>query len=532
MNDFTEAAKIWRLYSRGRDHHHRANLYGNTDMAHRFFEGDQWHGLECSGELMPMYNFIQPACEYKIAMVALKSMSLYFSHIGQNEREAIICKALNRMAMSFWEKGKLDKRIWEIVREACIAGDSYLYFFDSGFNNQVIDNTDIYFADEQQKDIQKQRYIIISERRLVCEVKEEARKNKISEDEIMLIVPDDDTSTLPGKEAKNEVKDEAEKCSCLLYLTKKDGNVCFTRSTRTVVYQPETVIEGMTLYPIASFVWLPKKGSARGRGEVSQLIPNQIECNRLLARRVISTKLSAFPKPVYSESAVINPEDIDRVGAKIEVSGGAEKIFDAFGYVQPSPISPDARVLQEELISTTQRMACAGDAALGNVNPERASGAAIVAARDQSAMPLNEQSAALRQFAEDIALIWLDMICAYNPHMLALSNQGETYFISTDDIRKMQPDIRVDVSPADPYSRYAREQYLMELLKSGQIEFEEFVLSLDDQGAVPKGTLEEILRMRGEKMYEQALQMQNKAFNIQDQAGGFYPGDNLQMPVM
>ena len=56
--------------------------------------------------------------------------------------------------------------------------------------------------------------------------------------------------------------------------------MCAWRSTKTVVYQPETRIEGMTLYPIAGYSWKPKKGSARGEGDVWDKIPNQISINK------------------------------------------------------------------------------------------------------------------------------------------------------------------------------------------------------------------------------------------------------------
>ena len=47
MGDPTEA---WKLYEKGRDHHNTINLYQDTEMAHRFYQGDQWYGLESGGE--------------------------------------------------------------------------------------------------------------------------------------------------------------------------------------------------------------------------------------------------------------------------------------------------------------------------------------------------------------------------------------------------------------------------------------------------------------------------------------------------
>lgn len=497
VDDSKDITEIWKLYQIGEDHHNKASLYTKTDKAHKFFEGDQWDGLQSGGEVLPMFNFIQPTCEYKIAMVALKSMRIEYTNVEYSE-------ILSEMANTLWEISVMDKRMWEIVKEACIAGDAWIYFYDKLYHSQLIDNINIYLADEQQRDIQQQRYVLIYERRPVGDVREDARANGIADDEIELILPDDETHNQAG-DAANEVKNQEDgKCSCLLYMRKdENGDVCFTRATKHVVYQPEQAVDGMKVYPVASYVWLPRKGSARGRGEVEGMIPNQIECNRLLARRALSAKVSAFPRPVYS-TALANPQDIDRVGIALKVNGSVERVGDAFTYIQPASMSQDAHLLQEELINTTQRMASTGDAALGNVNPEKASGAAIVAARDQAAIPLNEQSAMFRQFIEDVARIWFDMLCAYHPNGLP---DGKDGVIPVELLRAGQPEIKVDVEQIDPISRLGREQVMRMDMEAQRITFDEFVEALPEDAVTPKGAYKEMLDRRAMQAQMQAQMM-------------------------
>ncbi len=288
-----------------------------------------------------------------------------------------------------------------------------------------------------------------------------------------------------------------DKCSCILYLELKNGALHFTRTTRNVIYQPETAIDGLSVYPIASLCWMRKKNSARGNGEVTQLIPNQIAANRLLARREISTKMTAFAKPVYSSTGIANIEDVDKVGVALEVTGSVQRVADAFAYVAPAPMSADAHNLQLELVCQTRELAGAGDAALGNINPEQASGSAIIAVRDQAAIPLNEQIALFRQFIEDIALIWYEVWMAYNPNGLEVETEEGILILSQEELRDMKVGIRVDVSPTNPYSKYAQEQSLGSVLASGHITFEEYVEALDDDAIVPKSKLQEILKKRG-----------------------------------
>ena len=60
---------------------------------------------------------------------------------------------------------------------------------------------------------------------------------------------------------------------------KKEGKVLFSSATRWVEIEND-IETGLSLYPVAHFIWEEKKGSARGEGEVRYLIPNQIEVNR------------------------------------------------------------------------------------------------------------------------------------------------------------------------------------------------------------------------------------------------------------
>ena len=159
-----EATHIWQKYQKGKNHHNQLNLYRNTEKAFRFFEGDQWHGVSNADEL-PVYNFIAPTVEYKSTMVSMQQVQIVFNAQGDFSKEAEkICADLNTYAQQHWEAQKMDYLCWRIVRDACISGDSYVYFYNRNLDAQVIDNTAVYLADEQQRDLQKQEYIIQEKR--------------------------------------------------------------------------------------------------------------------------------------------------------------------------------------------------------------------------------------------------------------------------------------------------------------------------------------------------------------------------------
>lgn len=522
---------IWSKYENIKDQHHTINLNNKSEKCHNFFDGKQWRGIaHIKEDELPFLNIVQPTVEYKVAMIAQQEMTMTFSPMNNTAEIEYqkVCDALNEFAKQKWELKKMDVKCWEVVKNACITGDSYIYFYDGDLNAQIIDNINVFLSDEQEHDIQKQKFIIIYERRNVSDVIADAKANGIKEKDIKNIVSDEDTDNLTT-DAKNEVKNNTDgKCSCLLMLKKdENGVVTVSRSTKLVEYQKETKIfsesedkqnsVALKIYPIAPFVWQKKKGSSRGIGEVEQLIPNQVSINKNLANRELAIKQVAYPKPVINESKILNPEMIDTIGATIKITDSSVQNIDNYiKYLNPQNISPDAKEFCDELIRMTRELAGAGDSALGNVDPTKASGTAIIAVQDQSAIPLNEQKATFKQFIEDIALIWYQLWITYNPQGIEVSitetdqfTQEEietTITIPTNVLQEMKVNIKIDVSPNSPFSKMAQQQSLDNLFSSGKIEFEEYIEALDDNSSVPKVKLQRIIDKRKAKAEELARQ--------------------------
>ena len=196
-----------------------------------------------------------------------------------------------------------------------------------------------------------------------------------------------------------------------------------------------------------------------------------------------------------------NPESITKIGTAIKVSGPAvSNISDVFGYISPSPMSGEAKQLQDEFIKVTQQLHGAGSLFVGQIDPQKASGAAIVAVQEQAAIPLGENTASFHRLIEDVANIWLDMWICYHPDGMKLGYEKDesymNYIVPQHILRKMKFNIRVDISPVNPFSKYAREQSLENALVNNHITFEEFVSVLDDDSTAPKGKFEDVIKKR------------------------------------
>ena len=184
-------------------------------------------------------------------------------------------------------------------------------------------------------------------------------------------------------------------------------------------------------------------------------------------------------------------------------------------------MSADVEKLQNELIQLSRDLAGAGDIATGDVDPESASGKAILAVQQAAQQPLVEQLGALKQFIEDLARIWLDMFTTYSDEGLTLEeevqdeNTGEEAVqlveVPATVLEELKASVKVDVTPKGAFDKYAQEVSLENLLKNGFFnvqrlgELKIYVELLDDDSVMPKQKLEEAIELMEEEQRKIAL---------------------------
>lgn len=536
---------IWLKYRKSHDYMQLKRIVSKTDRNWQFYIGNQWVGMKTGGEDLPSMNIIKPIVKYKVSTVSQQNLTANYSDASADNQTTYesLYRELNRKFDLAWDKAKMTDFAWKNNKAAAIQGESYAYFWSTEINDtpQLISNTSIMFGDENLEDIQEQPYILIRERLELKDVVERAKANGIEEVEYSAIATDSETEDVVYN--KDEVSD---KVTSLLYMTKINGVVNVARTTKTCVYEPlrplagirnGVAVGGLTTYPIIPFKWEPKPNSMRGVGEVECLLPNQIELNKTLARRAMAVKLAAFPRLAYDTTAIDNPADLDKVGKAIGVTtGNAQSISQAIAYLNASNISSDADALFNDLINQTKDLAGAGDNALGNVDPERASGQAIIAVRDQTQVPLNEQINGFKRWVEDVAMLWFDMLITYHPDEFEVDvhtevtdpvtgvsqDVTERRKMSVEEVLKVRPTVRIDISEDNKWTKLAEQQSADNLLKEQAITFEEWVEICGEDGPVPKGKLQKIVQERQAKARIQAQiqqqQMQQQAAMAQQQA--------------
>ena len=518
---------IWGLYEKGRNYHRLTGIYTDTDRNYQFYNGDQWQGAKL-GDVEPVQkNFIKPIVKYKIAVIHDNLYAVNYSSENFENRELYqeserYCDMLNRYARRIWEKDKMDFKGRRITKDAAINDEGIIYvdFDEENMTpvNEIIDKNDIYYGDENNDDIQSQPYIIIRKRMPVVNAIELALAYGMSEDKTAFIIGDNETFDQSGESAKEEVDD---KVTILYKMYKMKGTVHFAVSGRWVEIAND-VDTGLKVYPVAHFVWEEKKGSARGEGEVRYLIPNQIEVNRTEVRRVLTVKYQAYPQKVADMSKIANPSALNTVGGTIKTNGTpVDDVHKIVGTIPPAQMSPDVVKLQEDLIQMTRELAGAGETATGQVNPEAASGRAILAVQQASQAPMTEQKESYKNFIEDLARIWLEYLVVYSVEGVNLEeeitdpNTGEETVVLVNvpqvTLEQLKASVKIDVTPKGVYDKFAQEQTIENLMMNGFFtaqrvsELETYASVLDDDSVAPKMKIMEAIEHMKEEQRKIAM---------------------------
>lgn len=538
--------EIWELFEKGRNYHRRIGIYTDTDRNYRFYNGNQWEGAKL-GDIEPVQkNFIKPIVKYKVSVIHDNLYSVVYS--SQNfenrafQKEASrYCDLLNGYIHKLWEKDKMDFKGRRITKDAAINDEGIIYVNFDRENmtpvHEVIKKNDIYYGNENDDDIQNQPYILIRKRMPVANAIEFALSEGMSESDIPYIVGDTDTHEESGESAKEEVDNMV---TVVYKMYKKDKTVHYSIATRFVDIVKDTDT-GLSLYPIAHFVWEEKEGSARGEGEVRYLIPNQIEVNKTESRRVLSVKLQAYPTKIYNKAKITNPDAINRVGVAIAANDQTvDDVNKLVGVIPPAQMSPDVKQLQEDLIMVTRELAGAGDTATGQVNPESASGRAILAVQQASQAPMTEQKEGYKNFCEDVARIDLEYLVVYSEDGVMMEEEvtdpmtGEEYVqmvnVPQTVLQQLQASVKIDITPKSVYDRFAMEQTLENFLLNGMFmpqnlpQLKAYVGALPDDSVAPKQLLLDVIE-NVEETQRQIAQINAEAQLMQQKAQQFLMED-------
>jgi hypothetical protein len=217
-----------------------------------------------------------------------------------------------------------------------------------------------------------------------------------------------------------------------------------------------------------------------------------------------------------------------------------EDVHKIVGIIPPAQMSPDVVKLQEDLINMTRDLAGAGDTATGQVNPESASGRAILAVQQASQAPMTEQKESYKNFIEDVARIWLEYIIVYSENGIQMEDTvtdpmtGEETVqlvpVPQTALQQLQATVKIDITPKSVYDRFAQEQTIENLMMNGLLhpqrmgELKIYYKILPDDCVAPKVAIGEAIEYMEEEQRRIAM-MDSQAQMMKQRAGQFLMGD-------
>ena len=541
-----EETDVFALYSQSESYARMIGMYEDTDKNFKFYNGNQWEGVKLKGIEPVQLNFIRPIIRFKVGTMNQNLWAINYSAENYENKNFMqtamkVCDLLNKKSAKMWENDNRDYKIRAITKTAAINDEAPVYIEYDEDNNQttftLLSKNDIYYGNENDSDIQSQPYILVKQRMPLINARNLAEEYGVSKEDIENILPDGETFEESGESAKYE-KDDMVTIVTKLY--KKDGTVYFCKSARSVIIKKDTNT-GLHLYPIVHFVWEEKEGSARGEGEVRGLIPNQIEVNKILTRRLVVTKSTAYPIKAVNTKYISNPNDINTIGGTLRTeSEAAIDINKIFAISTPAQMSPDVEKLQQDLIDISRSLAGASESATGDIRPDEASGKAILAVQQAQQLPLVEQVATLKRFIEDAARIELDMMIVYNTKGMKLEEEiedpisGEKVYQLVDIpgsvLQELKANVKVDITPVSAFDRYAQELSLENLLKAGWFapdrigQLKSYVETLPDNSTMPKQRIMDMIE-RQEREQEKIAQIKAQAQDMIQRANSFINAD-------
>lgn len=495
------AQSIWTEYQKGVSYNTSLDLYETVKKNENFYIGKQWEGVNAPDLPKPVINVLKRVVSYFISMIVSDDIAADFTpFIGSDELD-LQAKLLNDQIEQVMEQCALHDLSREIIRDAAVDGDGCLYFYfdpdaESGqeakgrIRAEMIDNSCVMYGNPYSQDLQNQPYVMISMRKTLAHVREEARSLGVSEDMIESIKADDDDNLYnPSSDRSDDL------VTVVLKLYKQNGTVWAVKSTKDIILREPWDL-GYALYPIAMMRWERMKNSFHGVSALSAMIPNQIAINQLFAMAIHHVKSMAFPKVIYDASKI--PNWSNKVGQAIGTIGNPNDAV-ATGFRAPD-MSAQVLDLIDRLIQKTLEFMGASDATLGNVKPDNTS--AIIAVQKSSAMPLELQKMEFYRFTEEYIRVIVDMIRVdYGTRDVSVITDGVEQIISYDfgQLSPANLNMNVDVGSSAYWSELMQIQTLDNLFTKGIItDAITYLEGVPDGYIKGKGKIIEKLRERQE----------------------------------
>lgn len=544
MND--KATIIWNQYQSSLNYFDRSGLTKEWDDAENFYEGKHWPKITKRTKNMPrpVVNLCAMIADNKKAGILSEKLKLFYTPtelFGEQLESAVRgSNIFTKFAENISKEMRLDDLDNEAVENATQLGNYiYHFFWDKevvggmetpyigGLRGEILHPKNVCVSNARERDIQKQKYIIISSIESLSSVKELAKKNGVKNlDEIV---------------ADHEIEDEATKelevCTILTKYSRKNGKVVWSKSTKNVMIQDTTPWEPESskihltdeeikddgsevtepdkadsislkkqLYPIVFKSHKKRRNSIYGIGEVTQAISNNKAVNFNLAMMLLSVQQTAWPKIIQKVGALARQVITNAPGEILtdnSQTGGW-----GIQYMQPTGFSSQALSLTDSLISLTRTVTGSSEVVTGEVMGANMAASAIIALQNQAKKPIEMYQKEFQSAHVEIGKIFEQFFKYYyrDDRMFSYEEDNQTIVnnMNGEEFLNIEFSTNIDVGTSGEFSEALIVSLLDGMKSNGDIDTDEWIELYPESIMVFKSQLK---KMRQRKLEEQAMQM-------------------------
>lgn len=488
-----DAGVIWTQYENIRDYKAQEGLHDDWQQSVDFMEGRQWpSATERTKNLpRPVFNVCRQIVNHKVSAVMADHIGMVFSpEEAEQGLDDFLAEIHSRYSATTWENIKQDALNEVALTYGGTRGNAiWHYYFDVSKDGgrtlkykgdicgDAIDPMNFFPGNPKSADVQTQPYIIISTRMSAETVKEIAKENRLAPEIISMITPDknNDGYDFQSREARDD-----DKTTVLVRYERdrKTGRIKYSKSTRSVVFQPETQMP-LKLYPIAAMQWDYRSDQFFGLNEVTQIVPNQKLINFLMAMQALSAQLTGWPKLIYKSDSMDVHKVTNTPGEMIEDKSPDQNF--AVRYLAPPAMPSGIQTLVDNVLGITKNISGATETSTGEANMMgRMNATAIMLLQKASSVPLEGIKRRFYQAMEDVGYIWADMWSGYYTTERVLNLKGDddkrkAVQLRLSDYKDIPLRLKIDIGPSSMWSENMAQTTLDMLLEKGAITPEDYI---------------------------------------------------------
>jgi hypothetical protein len=527
------ASQVQAEYNDGLSYKKKQGYLKNWAEYERFRSGDQWpKATDRTKDLpRPVFNVIDQIQSHKVSSVMNENIKMVFSPMESTPQdpnsdqiedpEAQAADLFTRYADSTWERVKQDDLNEEALDSASNTGTCiWHYYWDNSttggnklqwigeMQGEIIDPVNFFPSNPQQRNVQKQQYIIITHRDDVKSIKEEAKANGVSQELITMIKPDKDTEDQAYDMAKDEMT-SARKATILTKYWRENGYVYFMKVCGNVVVKPKTNTM-RKLYPLEAMQWKRRKKSIFGVGDTEGLIPNQKSINFLIAMQILSVQNTGWPKLLIKKTAI--KQNPTNAPGEVLIDNSPDGAWGA-QYLMPGVMSQNAQPLVDNIMQYTKEASGANESAMGEQVSAQLNASAIMMLQKAAGIPIESIKRRFYQSMENIARIWEEFFKVnYNTTRLINikndENEQQSVPFNGNDYQDVSFELKIDIGPSSGYSETMMMSTLDKLYDKQDIDVTQY-LKYVPQNVAPfkERLLKDIQQRQDQQMMQQQSQM-------------------------